>query len=141
MKLKYRIAKSTELSQEAIVKKILLQIEKRKYGILDVTKNSVSFDDHNGGLVWNWEHARSLKSGKFEIINEGANNNVVFEYYPISLFEIIYVAVLCGIFLVVGIIHQVYFTGIISLVFFLQLIFKHYNLKSIVNEMLTEIVT
>ena len=65
MKLKYKIAKSTELSTETIIKKILLKLDKEKYGVLDVTDTSVSFDDDNGRIfVGNWEYDLYVTRGE-----------------------------------------------------------------------------
>ena len=140
MTLKYKITKTTELNSEAIIKNILSVIENRKYGILDVTNNSVSFDDYSGGLVWNWEYAKRMKSGKFEIIKNENSNIVVFEYYPIPVSEFIWAGIISLIFIVAGIINKNYFVGFISCLFLGQLIFKHYNLKGVAIEMLTQVV-
>lgn len=141
MKLKYKIAKTTESSSEEIIKKILLLIAEKKYGILEVTSNHVSFNDHTSALVGNWEYYKRIKSGEFEVINNENNNIVVFEYYPIPVFEFFWAAILSVLPSVFGIIDKVYFIGLLGLPFLGQLIFKHFNLKEIANEMLTEVST
>jgi hypothetical protein len=140
MKLKYKISKSTELSSKTIINRILLKIQEKKYGLVSVTDSSVSFDENSGGLVWNWEYARRLHSGRFDVICDNSSNIVVFDYCPIPLSEFIFVGIACTVFIVVGIINKVYFSDIISLIFLTQLIFKHYNLKRIASEMLAEIL-
>lgn len=109
MNLKYKIAKTSELDSETIIKRILQEIEQGKYGVLEVTENSVSFDDNSGGIVGNWEYARRMKSGKFEIIKNGASNVVLFEYYSIPVFEFLWVAILCMFPIVVGVSNKQYF--------------------------------
>jgi hypothetical protein len=140
VKLKYKIAKTSQLDSETIIKRILQEIEQRKYGILEITENSVSFDDHTGGIVGNWEYAKRMKSGRFEIIKNGTSNIVLFEYYPIPLFEFLWVGILCMFPITVGIANKQYFVGIISIPFLAQLIFKHFNLKEIANGMLSDVV-
>jgi hypothetical protein len=141
MKLKYKIAKTTELRSEDIIKRILLVIEKKNYGILEVSGTSVSFDNRTGGLVRNWEYARQMKSGTFEIVNNGNNNVVVFEYYPIPVFDFIWVGIMSAIPIGFGIVNDAYYVGFISWIFIGQLIFKHYNLKNKAEEMLREVVS
>jgi len=140
MKLKYKITTSTELNSETIIKKILLIIEKKNYGIVEVINGSVSFDDHTGGFIGSWEYIRRMKSGKFEVINNGSSNIVVFEYYPIPVSEYIWVGIISLLPIGFGIINQVYIVSFISCLFIGQLIFKFYNLKTIANEMLSEVI-
>ena len=94
MKLKYKIAKTTQLSSETIISRILSKVEEKKYGLVDVTKSSVSFDDNRCLIVGNWEYASRLHSGKFEVVDNDKSNIVVFEYYPIPVFEFIWVGIL-----------------------------------------------
>jgi len=141
MILEYKISKSTSFSSEEIINKILLIIEKRNYGIVEITKKSVSFNAHTGGFIGNWEHVRRMKKGKFEIINNGNSNIVLFEYLPIPVSEYIWVAIISSFPVGFGIINKVYAVGLISWLFIGQLLFKRYNLKTIANEMLTEAVS
>ena len=141
MKLKYKIAETTELSSETLINRIVSKIQEKKYGIVSVTDSSVSFDDNQRLVVGNWEYARRLHSGNFEIVNNKTSNIVVFEYYPISVFEFVWVGIICAIFTGWGIVNEVYFAGFLSWIFLGQLLFKHYNLKRIAGEMLTEILT
>jgi hypothetical protein len=141
MKLTYKISKTTELGSETIINRILLKIQERKYGLLTVTDNSVSFDENTGGLIGNWEYSRRLYSGRFDVMSEKNGNIVVFEYCPIPLSEFIFVGIACAIFIILGIINAFYFSGIISAIFLALLTFKHYNLKRVAGEMLAEILT
>ena len=111
MKLKYKIAKSSELSCEAIIKKILFVLDEKKYGIVNVTSDSILFDDNRRLIVGNWEYARRLHSGTFEVVGQKNSNIIVFEYYPISIFEFIWVGVLCVVPIIFGIINDDYFLG------------------------------
>ncbi len=139
MKLNYKIAKTTGLSSETLINRILLKIDEKKYGLTSITDSSVSFDDHTGGLIWNWEYVRRLHSGKFEVFNNKSSNILVFEYCPIPLSEFIFVGTICAVITIWAIINKVYFEEIVSSVFLGQLIFKHYNLKRIASEILNEI--
>ena len=53
MLLEYKICKSTSLNSEETIKRVLLILEKRNYGIVEITKTSVSYNDHTGGLIGN----------------------------------------------------------------------------------------
>jgi hypothetical protein len=140
MKLKYKIAKSTELSSETIIKNILLKLETEKYGVLDITDSSVSFDDDDGRMfVGNWEYARRFKSGSFTIIKNNESNIVTLDYYPIPISDFIWVGICCAIPTIFGIVNNAYFVGFLSWLFIGQLIFKHYNLKNKATEMLSEV--
>jgi len=140
MKLKYKIAKTTEYDSATIIKRILALLDEEKYGIVDVTSNSVSFDDKRRLIVGNWEHSRRLHNGKFELIAIENTNAVLFEYYPIPLSEFIWVGAIVLVFNVFALANDVYFAGLITLPFIGQLIFKHYNLQRKANEMLDKIV-
>lgn len=50
VKLKYKIAKTSQLDSETVIKRILQKIDQTKYGILEITEKSVSFDDLQGYL-------------------------------------------------------------------------------------------
>jgi hypothetical protein len=137
MKLKYKISKTTSLSSEDIINKILLLIDEKKYGLVNVTDSQVSFDDKRRLIVGNWEYARRLHSGTFEIINNKNTNIVVLEYLPIPLFEFIWVGILVLAFNIFSISNGENFIGLFTLLFIGQLIFKHYNLKNKAEEMLS----
>jgi hypothetical protein len=141
MKLKYKIAKSTSLSSEDIINKILLLIEEKKYGIVNVTDSQVSFDDKRRLIVGNWEYARRLNSGTVEIINNKNTNIVVLEYLPIPVFEFIWVGIIVLAFNIMAFSNDTYFAGLITIPFIGQLIFKHYNLKNKAEEMLSAVST
>lgn len=141
MKLKYKIAKPTSLSSEDILNKILSVIEEQQYGIVNVTKSQVSFDNNKRLIIGNWEYARRVHSGTFEIINNGNTNIVVLEYLPIPLFEFIWVGVIVLVFNIFAISNGANIAGLFTLPFIGQLIFKHYNLKSKAEEMLTRVTT
>jgi len=141
MKLKYKIAKTTSLSSEDIINKILLLIEEKKYGLVNVTDSQVSFDDKRRLIVGNWEYARRVHSGTFEIINNKSTNIVVLEYLPIPLFEFIWVGILGLAFNIFSISNGADFIGLIALTYIRQLIFKHYNLKNKAEEMLSAVST
>ena len=141
MKLKYKIAKTTSISSEDIINKILLLIDEKKYGLVNVTDSQVSFDDKRRLIVGNWEYARRLHSGTFEIISNKSTNIVVLEYLPIPLFEFIWVGILVLAFNIFAISNGANFAGLIALPFIGQLIFKHYNLKNKAEEMLSMVTT
>jgi hypothetical protein len=141
MKLKYKIAKTTSLNSEDIINKILLLIDEKKYGLVNVTDSQVSFDDKRRLIVGNWEYARRLHSGTFEIVNNKSTNIVVLEYLPISLFEFIWVGILVLAFNIFAISNDANFAGLLTLPFMGQLIFKHYNLKNKAEEMLSMVST
>jgi len=141
MKLKYKIAETTSLSSEDIINKILLLIEEKKYGIVNVTNSQVSFDDKRRLIVGNWEHASRLHSGTFEIINNSNTNIVVFEYLPIPVFEFIWVGILVLAFNIMAFSDSAYFAGLFTIPFIGLLIFKHYNLKNKAKEMLSTVST
>jgi len=140
MKLKYKIVKTTELSTETIIKKVIALIDEQKYGIVDVTSSSVSFDDNRRLFVGNWEYASRLNSGKFEVVNIENTRAVVFEYLPIPIFDFIWVGIIVvGINIFVSV-NGSYIGGLITLPFIGLLIFKHYNLQTKANEMLATVV-
>ena len=139
MKLKYKIAKTTSLSAEDIINKILLLIDEKKYGLVNVTDSQVSFDDNRRLIVGNWEYARRLHSGTFEIINNQNTNIVVLEYLPIPIFEFVWVGILVLAFNIAAISNGADFAGLLTLPFIGQLIFKHYNLKNKAEQMLAEV--
>jgi len=141
MKLKYKIAKPTSLSSEDILNKILSVIEDQQYGIVNVTKSQVSFDNNKRLIVGNWEYARRVHSGTFEIINNGNTNIVVLEYFPITLIEFIGVGVIVLVFNIVALSNGANIAVLFTLPFIGQLIFKHYNLKNKAEEMLTRVIT
>lgn len=140
MKLKYKIAKTSSLSSEDIINKILLLIEEKKYGIVNVTVNSVSFDDRRKLIRGNWEYIGRLHSGTFEIVNNKSTNIVVMEYLPIPLSEFIWVGILVLAFNIFAVYNGANFAGLITLPFVGQLLFKHYNLKNKAEEMLSTVI-
>jgi len=139
MKLRYKIAKTTSLSSEDIINKILSVIEAQQYGIVSVTNSLVSFDNNKRLIVGNWEYARRVHSGMFEIVNNGKTNIVVLEYYPIPVFEFIWVGAIILFVNVMAISTGATFAGLITLPFIGQLLFKHYNLKNKAEEMLRSV--
>ena len=140
MKLKYKITKTTDQDTATLVKRILALIDEKKYGVVDVTKHSVSFDDKLRLFVGNWESIGRLDSGKFEIIEIDNIRVVVFEYLPIAVFEFIWVGIIVIAIEVVSVIHNAYAGSFFVLPFLGQLIFQHYNLQRKANEMLDTVV-
>ena len=140
MKLKYKITKTTDQSTTALIKRILTLIDEKKYGVVDVTKNSVSFDDKLRLFVGNWEDIRRVNSGRFEIIEIDYIRVVVFEYLPIAVFEYIWVGILVAAIEIVSFRYNAYAASFFVLPFLGQLIFKHYNLQRKANEMLDTVV-
>lgn len=141
MKLRYEISKSTELSSADIIEKIRVAVYRRKYSVVNVTQNSVSFDEHTAGLVWRSEYIKRMKSGEFSIINNMDGNIVIFEYYPIPLSGFITVGVIALIITGIAIINHAAFAGLFVLPFLGQLIYQHYNLKLIAEEILIEVTS
>ena len=133
MELKYKIARSTDLDSEIIIKKILLKINQDKYGLIDFTYKDISFNIGSGN---NWERFSKLSSGKFEIVANRKSNVVVLEYCPIPLFDFVWVGIICLAVEAFSIITKVYPANIIILVVLGQLFLKRYILKGIANDML-----
>jgi hypothetical protein len=142
MKLKYTISQSTDLTKDVIIEHIFKEINKRDYGLVSNMGNSIKFDSATSGLKWRWrsEHLSRLDSGTFEIVTSDDHNTLNFEYYPITLFEYIWVFCLITVFIVIGIVQAIFFPFLIASVFLGQLVFKYFNLKSIANDMLNEIL-
>jgi hypothetical protein len=137
MKLRYKIAQSTALNSETIIKNILSKLRDEKYGVLEITPTSVSFDDDDGRiLVGNWEYARRVKNGWFEIIKNNDSHIVTLSFLPISISEYIWVGLICLAPIVFGFINHEYWIGFMSWPFIGQLVFKHYNLQSKAKKML-----
>jgi hypothetical protein len=141
MTLEYKIANTSSLNSEDIIKRIVLIIAKRKYGILSVTDSSVEFDDHSGGIIGNWEYVSRIKKGKFKILKNGDSNIVTFDYLPIPMSEYIWVAIICSLPIGFAIINKVYAASFIFVLFIAQLVFKRYNLRNVAHEMLKNVVS
>jgi len=143
MKLRYTISETTDLSREILIEHILKEIDKRDYGLISNWNNTIKFDSTTSGLRWRWrwENNSRLDSGTFEIVVCDDHNILNFEYYPITLFEYLWVLFLVTACIVAGGTNAVFFIPyFMAFLFLAQLIFKYFNLKSIAKDMLNEIL-
>ena len=140
MKLKYKISKTSDQSTATLIKRILALIDEKKYCVVDITQNSISFDDNRRLFVGNWEYVRRVNRGRFEILEIDGIRVVVFEYLPITIFEYVWVGIIVLGFEIVSFRDEAYAAGFIALPFIGQLVFKHYNLQRKANAMLHAVV-
>jgi len=140
MKLRYTISQTTDFTREVLINHILSEIEKRDYAVVSNSGNRVEFDSRTGRLRWNWEYIGRFDSGKFEVITGDGGNTLNFEYYPITLFEYLWVLFLVTACIVIAIHDAVFIPCFMGSLFLGQLTFKYFNLKSIAKDMLNEIL-
>jgi hypothetical protein len=140
MKLNNHISQTTNLTQEALIERILLKLKQEKYRVISVTLSNVTFDARYGGLIGNWEYINRLDSGTLEVVTN--NYNVInLEYCSIPLSEYLWVFFLVGCGIVLSIVNSTAIPCFITLIFLALLIYKYFNLKGIAKQMLVEITT
>ncbi|WP_342644740.1 hypothetical protein [Mucilaginibacter sp. CSA2-8R] len=130
------------LKTETIIENIVSRLREERYGILDVTPVSISFDNDDGRLlVGNWEYARRVENGRFDIIKNNDSTIVTLDFYPISFSEYAWVGAACLLFGYFGFTEHEFLISVMSWPFIGQLIFKHYNLQSKANAMLAYVTS
>jgi len=140
MNLTRQISTTTDFDEAILLKKILAVLEEDRYGIKRLTNNIVEFSQHNGGLRWNFEYFGLLDSGEFSVERSDDKNVVKLTYLAIPLSEIVFVIAIFLFFAIFGIINEVYGSFFVGFVFLMLLVFKYFNLRSVAESMLHEIV-
>ncbi len=84
-RFKFQISKKTDFPTSIIVEKILAKLKNKKYSILDVTDNSITFEKNPFRLVWNFQAPYILDEGDFKIYQIRAGNDssfkLLFQYF------------------------------------------------------------
>jgi hypothetical protein len=137
VKLKFKIARSTTFHGWVLVDKILSELNKRDYRILNSTSSVVEFDDSPWKLMSNYKAVQRLDGGKFEISIDDNFKLVTFTYYRSVLWPVIILTILS----VSLIAHGQYYAPLYFLAFYLIAITVNVvMLKSKAEEILNEIV-
>lgn len=136
MKLKFKIAQSTDLAPQVIVDKIKVKLDKDDYQILNITGDTVEFNDSPWKLMSRSKAFRRLDGGKFEINLKDDSTSVTLSYY-LSLIGVILVLAVLSIGLIAN---GEYYAPIFFLAFYLiGITINIAILKDVANEMLNDI--
>ncbi|MBB6110645.1 hypothetical protein [Mucilaginibacter lappiensis] len=137
MKLKFKISQTTSLAPEIIIDRIKAELDQNKYRVLNITNNSVKFDESPWKLMWNFEAMRRLDGGKFDVNLQDNLTSVTFSYYRSLIGPLIILTVIS-----IGLIRDgEYYAPLGFLLFYvIALTFNAFTLKDVANEMLNDIL-
>ncbi|TCD07135.1 hypothetical protein EZ449_15205 [Pedobacter frigidisoli] len=88
MKLKYRLARKTLISVKNVEKRIIAQLEKGSYNILDKDAVRITFDGYTGVLELNGGRLAKVDFGEFTFLVEKDEVTVIYNYSISILVEI-----------------------------------------------------
>jgi hypothetical protein len=143
MKLKFRASQTTDKDPQAIKELILLKLKDKRYRILAVNDDSITFDDRSEELVTVF---RGQRTGRFEEgtfqINRRDNSTIVVLNFSISPLILIMPGVFITTAAILGILENgslepaLFFALALSLLIGIQITV----LKAAANEMLDDIL-
>ncbi|NHA04652.1 hypothetical protein G7092_12635 [Mucilaginibacter sp. HC2] len=137
MKLKFKISQTTSLAPEIIIDRIKVELDQNKYRVLNITNNSVKFDESPWKLMWNFEAMRRLDGGKFDVNLQDNLTSVTFSYYRSLIAPIIILTVISISLIKDG---EYYAPLGFFLFYVITLTFNAFTLKNVANEMLNNIL-
>lgn len=91
LKIKSQISQTTALQTQAIIEKILFQLNEKEYRLINKTDKSVKFDINQWQLRWNFKPTR-LDGGEFEISTADNCTMLSLTYYNDLLTPLIMLA-------------------------------------------------
>jgi hypothetical protein len=94
MKLKFKVSQSTNLHPQIITGKIVSLLDDGKYRVNHVTDSRVEFDENPWKLMWNFEAAKRLDGGKFEISMLNNEVLITFTWYKNLMVTVLILAAL-----------------------------------------------
>ncbi len=135
MKIKYHLSQKTEINQEITLKRIISELDKHGYRIIDISENSIAFRNKFWLLTTRGEYFGRVDGGKFIISPEKEGTSVNFHFYESSWREISLI-----FFLVISSLiqdyHIAFFIPLVLILFLLRII----NVKSAGNEIAENIL-
>jgi hypothetical protein len=137
MKLKFKVSQSTNLHPQIITGKIVSLLDDGKYRVNHVTDSRVEFDENPWKLMWNFEAAKRLDGGKFEISMLNNEVLITFTWYKNLMVTVLILAALS-----ITLIHEgEYYAPLFFVAFYIIAIsINIVTLRSIAREMLNKIV-
>jgi len=137
MKLKFKISRATNLNPQIVIDRITKKLDNDNYRILNVTDDTVEFDESPWKIMWNFQAARRLDGGKFEIHESDNLFSITFSYYRSLIAPVvILIAISVGL-----IIEEQYYAPLFFLAFYVIILgFNMITLRGVAEEMLDEIV-
>jgi len=137
MKLKYKIAQSTDLDTQTLIKKMISKLEDDKYRILSVRENGLTFYDDPWKLMWNFEAARRMNGGSFEIETKDGVQTATFSIYLSLIVPICILLVLSTILIS----ERQYDAPLFFLAFYIVgVTIQMITIRSIAREMLNDVI-
>lgn len=88
-KLKFQTSQTTHLDDAIILEKIVTILNNKKYEVLEIKGNSVTFGRPFFELVWNHEVPYILDGGNFMIEKSESETIVVLDYFIKTLYPLI----------------------------------------------------
>jgi hypothetical protein len=136
LKLNFHISQETNLSNSVIFDRIITELKNKKYRVLSVTLDTVTFDDNPWRLRWNFDPAQ-VDGGVFEVHAFDDKQIVSLNYYFdfLSVLGII-------ILMVIGAISEKFYEAIIFIISFYTItcIIELLRQKSKARALLTHIL-
>ncbi|QTE37134.1 hypothetical protein J3L18_29170 [Mucilaginibacter gossypii] len=136
LKIKSQISQTTVLQTQAIIEKILFQLNEKEYRLINETDKSVKFDISQWQLRWNFEPTR-LDGGEFEVSTADNCTMVSLTYYNDLLIPLIMLAALSTLLLIDGQYEGIIFFGAFYLITgIIHLITSKTKAKELLNDIL-----
>jgi hypothetical protein len=137
MKIKFKVKQSTSLAPAVIIGRIVSKLDEGKYRVNDVTVSSVEFDEEPVKLMWNFEAAKRLDGGRFEINSSNNEALITFTWYSNLLTPALIIAALS----IFAINHGDYYAPLFFVTFFtiaigISMLMKHSIARSMLSEIL-----
>jgi hypothetical protein len=137
IKLRFKVSQSTILEPPIVIERIHLKLNDKKYNVIEVTDNTVIFKERPWVLMWNFQAARRLDGGHFEIDLSNNGQSVSLNYY-INLLPLLVAITLLEIFTIRD---RIYDASIFFGVFFLIAGFiQTIVVRGVARQMLREIL-
>jgi hypothetical protein len=137
-RFKFQASQKTDFSNPIIVEKILAKLKDKKYIILGVTDNTITFERNPFRLVWNFQAPYILDEGDFKITKSEQGTIVVLNYF----FNILYLIAISTAFVVFCIINGLFFGALFFGLFYLIAgVFQYNTTKNVGEELLNDILT
>ena len=137
LKLIFKISRSTDLPIWTLVDKILRELNKSDYRILNSTSSIVEFENNPWKLISRSKAMGRLDRGKFEFSSDDNSILVTFSYHRNILWPIVLLTIMSTFFIIQG----DYYGPLFFLVFFaIAITVDVAMLKGNAGEMLDEIL-
>ncbi len=101
LKLTFKISRSTDFPIWTLVDKILRELNKRDYNILNSTSNIIEFENSPWKLISRSKSMGRLDRGKFEFSSDDSSILVTFSYYRNILWPVLFFTAM-SIFLIIN---------------------------------------